>query len=138
MAETRYKLPCLNQTNKIMIKEKAKKVEDILKRHSQTKDSDIELIALFWWEELANNSQGIDRDNFKIFLRCFREGALTMPDTITRVRRKLQEEIPSLRGANYEKRHAATKVVKEEIKEIPEMKGTYKALEQMTLGLFDR
>ena len=65
-------------------------------------------------------------------------GRLSQADTITRVRRKLQEEIPSLRGANYEKRHAATKVVKEEIKEIPEMEGTYKALEQMTLGLFDR
>ena len=121
-----------------MIKEKAQKVKDILIKYPQTQDSDSELIALFWWEELANNSQGIDRDNFKIFLRCFREGALTMPDTITRVRRKLQEEIPSLRGANYEKRHAATKIVKEEIKEIPEMKGTYKAFDQMTLGLFNR
>mgnify|MGYP003119216017 CR=1 FL=1 len=116
MAETRDKLPRLNQTNKIMIKEKANKVEDILKRHPQTKDSDSELIALFWWEELANNSEGIDRDNFKIFLRCFREGVLTMPDTITRARRKIQEEIPSLRGEKYNKRHSSVPNVKKEIR----------------------
>ena len=121
-----------------MIKDKAKKVEEILRRHSQTQDSDSELIALFWWEELANNSQGIDRDNFKIFLRCFREGVLTMPDSITRARRKIQEEIPALRGEKYHKRHSATEIVKEEIKEIPEMVGTYKALDQMTLRLFDK
>ena len=100
-----------------MIKDKAKKVEEILRRHSQTQDSDSELIALFWWEELANNSQGIDRDNFKIFLRCFREGVLTMPDSITRARRKLQEEVPSLRGNKYNKRHSAVPKVKKEIRD---------------------
>ena len=101
-----------------MIKEKAQKVKDILIKYPQTQDSDSELIALFWWEELANNSQGIDRDNFKIFLRCFREGVVTMPDSITRARRKLQEEVPSLRGEKYHKRHSAIPKVKKEIKEI--------------------
>ena len=127
-----------------MIKEKANKVEEILREYPDARDNDQELVAKYWQQELMaiKHKGGTDSiltyREIDLIYYIIQSGRLSQADTITRARRKLQEEIPSLRGANYEKRHAVTKVVKEEIKEIPEMKGTYKALEQMTLGLFDR
>ena len=103
-----------------MIKEKANKVEDILREYPQSRDNDLDLIARYWYLEMKKSQRGglyLSDDQIKAF--C-------------------QEEIPALRGEKYHKRHSATEIVKEEIKEIPEMVGTYKALDQMTLGLFDR
>jgi len=80
------------------------KVEDILRRYPQAKDNDNILVALYWWDELENNPHQIDREKFKLFLSYFREGNVTMPDTITRARRKLQNDKKSLRGDKYNAR----------------------------------
>ena len=127
-----------------MIKEKIKKVEKILREIATTRDNDQELIAKYWHDELREMKFDQERDfilthrEINLFYKVIESGILSQPDTITRARRKVQEEVPSLRGDKYHKRHSATEIVKEEIKEIPEMVGTYKALDQMTLGLFDR
>lgn len=124
-----------------MIKEKANKVEDILREYPQSRDNDLDLIARYWYLEMKKSQRGglyLSDDQIKAFCQLVTSGLITLPDTITRARRKIQEEIPALRGEKYHKRHSATEIVKEEIKEIPEMVGTYKALDQMTLGLFDK
>mgnify|MGYP003641482098 FL=1 len=127
-----------------MIKEKIKKVEKILREIATTRDNDQELIAKYWHDELREMKFDQERDfilthrEINLFYKVIESGILSQPDTITRARRKVQEEVPSLRGDKYHKRHSATEIVKEEIKEIPEMVGTYKALDQMTLGLFDK
>ncbi len=127
-----------------MIKEKIKTVEKILREIATTRDNDQELIAKYWHDELREMKfdQGTDfiltHREINLFYKVIESGILSQPDTITRARRKVQEEVPSLRGDKYHKRHSATEIVKEEIKEIPEMVGTYKALDQMTLGLFDK
>jgi hypothetical protein len=127
-----------------MIKEKIKKVEKILREIATTRDNDQELIAKYWHDELREMKFDQERDfilthrEINLFYKVIESGILSQPDTITRARRKVQEEVPSLRGDKYHKRHSATEIVKEEIKEIPEMVGTYKALDQMTLELFGR
>ena len=127
-----------------MIKEKIKKVEKILREIATTRDNDQELIAKYWHDELREMKFDQERDfilthrEINLFYKVIESGILSQPDTITRARRKVQEEVPSLRGDKYHKRHSATEIVKEEIKEIPEMVGTHKALDEMTLGLFDR
>ncbi len=127
-----------------MIKEKIKTVEKILREIATTRDNDQELIAKYWHDELREMKFDQERDfilthrEINLFYKVIESGILSQPDTITRARRKVQEEVPSLRGDKYHKRHSATEIVKEEIKEIPEMVGTYKALDQITLGLFDR
>ena len=127
-----------------MIKEKIKTVEKILREIATTRDNDQELIAKYWHDELREMKfdQGTDfiltHREINLFYKVIESGILSQPDTITRARRKVQEEVPSLRGDKYHKRHSATEIVKEEIKEIPEMVGTYKALDQMTLELFDK
>ena len=127
-----------------MIKEKANKVEDILREYPESRDNDNELVAKYWHSELSamRVEQGrrfiLTPREINLFYNVIQSGMLSQADTITRARRKIQEEIPALRGEKYYKRHSATEIVKEEIKEIPEMIGTYKALDQMTLGLFDK
>jgi len=127
-----------------MIKEKANKVEDILREYSESRDNDNDLVAKYWHNELSamRVEQGrrfiLTPREINLFYNVIQSGMLSQADTITRARRKIQEEIPALRGEKYHKRHSATEIVKEEIKEIPEMIGTYKALDQMTLGLFDK
>ena len=127
-----------------MIKEKINKVEEILRECPDARDDDNDLIATYWRQELmvikheeVKNSVLTQRE-IDLFYFIVRNGMLSQADTITRARRKIQEEIPALRGEKYYKRHSATEIVKEEIKEIPQMVGTYKALDQMTLGLFDK
>ena len=90
-----------------------KKVEDILRRYPQAKDNDNILVALYWWEELENNPHQIDREKFKYFLQYFREGNVTMPETITRARRKLQNDKKTLRGDKYNARHAKAKSIRD-------------------------
>ena len=127
-----------------MIKEKANKVEDILREYPESRDNDNDLVAKYWNDELREMKFDQERDfilthrEIHLFYKVIKSGILSQADTITRARRKIQEEIPALRGEKYHKRHSATEIVKEEIKEIPQMVGTYKALDQMTLGLFDK
>jgi len=89
-----------------------KKVEDILRKYPQAKDNDNILVALYWWEELENNPHQIDREKFKYFLQYFREGNVTMPETITRARRKLQNDKKTLRGDKYNERHNKAEAVR--------------------------
>ena len=49
------------------------------------------------------------------FLTDFANGKFPFPDTITRVRRRLQEKEPELRGENYKKRHQHDDDVKKSI-----------------------
>jgi len=127
-----------------MIKEKANKVEDILREYPESRDNDNDLVAKYWHSELSQMKRDEGRRfiltprEINLFYKVIQSGMLSQADTITRARRKIQEEIPSLRGEKYHKRHSATEIVKEEIKEIPQMVGTYKALDQMTLEHFDK
>tara|TARA_Y100000385_G_C13039266_1_gene614540 strand:- start:791 stop:1174 length:384 start_codon:yes stop_codon:yes gene_type:complete len=127
-----------------MIKEKANKVEDILREYPESRDNDNDLVAKYWHTELSQMKRDegtrfiLTHREISLFYKVIQSGILSQADTITRARRKIQEEIPALRGEKYNKRHSATEIVKEEIKEIPQMVGTYKALDQMTLGLFDK
>lgn len=49
------------------------------------------------------------------WLRLLRLGKVPSQDTVTRLRRMLQEQFPDLRGTKYEERHAREKVVKEQL-----------------------
>lgn len=127
-----------------MIKEKIKTVEKILREIATTRDNDQELIAKYWHDELREMKFDQERDfilthrEINLFYKVIESGILSQPDTITRARRKVQEEVPSLRGDKYHKRHSNDEKVKEEIREIPQMRGTTEALNQMTLGLFGK
>jgi hypothetical protein len=49
------------------------------------------------------------------FLKLMANGRLTSSDTITRVRRLVQEETPELRGKKYDERQAKQSQVKKDL-----------------------
>jgi hypothetical protein len=97
-----------------MIKEKRQIVEAILKRNIPSRDSDNVLLAEVWRDEYALKS--LDDDGYIAFLVSLHLGQLSTPESITRVRRKLQETNPLLRGDKYKKRHSLQETVKEELR----------------------
>lgn len=94
-----------------------KRVENLLRKTYRLRDNDNKLVATIWWNELKE--RGIDPKKHKEILIMFAEGQLSMPDSITRVRRRLQETNPSLRGDTYGKRQAHQPEIIRQIREMP-------------------
>lgn len=65
-----------------------------------------------WIQELNALGEDYKKLSAVDFMHFYAEGKLTNTDTITRIRRKLQETSPNLRGKKYEKRQARQKDVK--------------------------
>ena len=77
------------------------KTFDILETFAECRDSDERLTAYYWFKEIK--AKGINPEEVKLldFLGFYSRRELTSSDTITRCRRKIQEENPSLRGEKY-------------------------------------
>jgi hypothetical protein len=76
------------------------KVYSVLTEVSETRDDDRLLLAHIWIKEVGN-----EKGNLKEFFEQFLSGKLSNPETVTRIRRKLQEQHTSLRGEKWEIRH---------------------------------
>ena len=84
---------------------KTKKViEALLRKTPRLKDSDSKLIATYWFRELEY--KGLDAKEITAydFLKQYAESQLTNAETIRRMRAKLQEDNPDLRGKVYNAR----------------------------------
>ena len=77
------------------------KVEKLLELKPHLRDDDNSLICNIWFSEVDNIG---DYSAIK-FLKIFSEGKLTSPESIRRMRQKLQEENESFRGESYKARH---------------------------------
>ena len=113
---------------KLLNKKLQEKVRHILMEKSKARDCDRFLTSCIWWQELeeqtlkgrrqreagyilnANSGSG-----FPVFLRLYNDKVLTLADSITRARRKLQEEDKTLRGENWYKRKGRAEEVRQEI-----------------------
>jgi hypothetical protein len=85
------------------LKDNKIKVEYLLSKYPETRDSDGALIATFYLNE-TGGKEILQNKSAHEFLKLLYKDKLTPASTIIRVRRKLQEQIPALRGKNYEKR----------------------------------
>lgn len=99
------------------------KVKHLLIKHPKTRDNDNELVCWFWYYECTEvNFHHKDFMPNKLsmlnFLSQYKKGLYTNSDNITRVRRKLQELDPGLRGENYKKRHESANYIKNNIKKL--------------------
>lgn len=81
-------------------KELQRIVRNILLTNEAARDSDRLLIVEIWKAEAVEQYLVSSESLLRAFLDC----KLPMPDSITRARRKLQEEIPTLRGKRYGER----------------------------------
>ena len=90
------------------------KVVNLLTEHPSLRDSDERLTANIWYTHTKN----VDEIDAITLLSRFAEGKLPSYESISRCRRKIQEEKPDLRGKKWAKRHSKQQLVKDEIKEI--------------------
>tara|TARA_R110002020_G_scaffold177087_6_gene369844 strand:- start:535 stop:846 length:312 start_codon:yes stop_codon:yes gene_type:complete len=76
-------------------------VKELLTNKPHLRDNDNKLICTYWYRELkAKNVNPYKLDGVE-FMQMFANNKLTNIKTIERMRRKLQEEYPELRGKLY-------------------------------------
>lgn len=78
----------------------------MLKTWEHLRDDDFKLIASYWKFEAENKQLDLDKMSANDFLKMFAEGRLTHSESVRRVRAKLQEENPALRGKSYGRRQS--------------------------------
>ena len=78
------------------------RVQYLLEQFSHLRDSDERLIASYWFYQIGGDR--FDVMTAKDLLDMYCTGKLANAETIRRCRAKIQEQIPALRGTNYEVR----------------------------------
>jgi hypothetical protein len=73
------------------------RVKALLEKYPHLRDNDNKLIATIWKQDLKNMGINLDIATYN-FLQLYALGELTNAETIRRVRQKIQEENPELRG----------------------------------------
>ena len=96
-----------------MIKEKLKWVHQKLISHPELRDSNERLYYLFLKEKGYNMNNDV-----KTFLKDMADRKIPYLDSIARASRKIQEEVPELRGQYWKKRQGKEIEVRTEIKSI--------------------
>ena len=86
----------------------------LLKKKSHLRDSDRRLTCNIWWKSVSNPELLM----FEDFIRLYIKGDIPESDSITRCRRKIQEENEQLRGESWDLRHGLEDIVKDEIREL--------------------
>ena len=89
------------------------KVIQLLTWYPQLRDNDPLLVATFQKYEIGANK--FEKLSAREFLTLMIDGKITTYDTITRARRKIQEEYPQLRGENYIERQKNSVEVRNKI-----------------------
>ena len=79
-------------------------IQQLLTKYPNLKDNDNKLIANYWNLELKNKNIDINIMTASELLSMYANSKLTNAETIRRMRAKLQEDVPSLRGRAYELR----------------------------------
>ena len=90
------------------------RVTRLLTVKSDLRDNDRRLTCNIWWKSVSNPELLM----FEDFIKLYIDGKVPESDSITRCRRKVQEENEELRGESWDLRHGLEDVVKEELREI--------------------
>lgn len=85
-------------------------VKQLLHYYPELRDDDDRLIANIWHRQLKKMKMQSSQ-----CLTAVAKGLLTTPESIVRCRRKLQEELPELRGRKWEERQQRGNKIRKEI-----------------------
>ena len=99
----------------ITIKER---VKYLLQKHEHLRDSDKKLIATFLKFELIRKGINPEEISGKELLQMVASGKVSLPESIRRIRQKLQEQNPELRGKHYKSRKQQAEFVRENIHDL--------------------
>jgi len=89
----------------------ATEVQHALQKHPVLRDDDNRLIANIWFKRLPT----IDELSGREVLMIIAKGKLPSFESISRCRRKIQQEDKSLRGELWDKRHQIAKDIRKSI-----------------------
>lgn len=91
------------------------KIQELLLQKRYLRDCDKKLCTHIWYRELI--AKGLDPHTTPIteFLKIYANGKLTSDSTITRLRCKLQETNPQVRGQRYLERQAKQNKVQRDL-----------------------
>jgi len=92
-----------------------KTIRTILHEEVETRDNERLLHCNVWWNEIKELYPSQAKAACQDFLRIYNDGHLTPPSTISRARRKLQEEDKTLRGEKWYKRKGRAEEFKQDI-----------------------
>lgn len=95
----------------LLTKNLADRVFKLLAEHPHLRDSDFQLLAMVWKDEVPENKHS---GSVYEFLGALSDNKYTNPESIRRVRQKIQEENPHLRGKKWTGRHKKGESFKEE------------------------
>ena len=90
------------------------KVTRLLTVESNLRDNDRRLICNIWWKSISNPELLMFEDFIKLYIK----GKIPESDSITRCRRKVQEERRELRGRTWNLRHGLEETIRKEIREL--------------------
>ena len=90
------------------------RVTRLLTVKSDLRDNDRRLICNIWWKSVSNPELLM----FEDFIELYIKGNVPESDSITRCRRKVQEEKKELRGKSWDLRHGLEDTMIKEIREI--------------------
>lgn len=100
--------------------EKIKSLKEIVKnkllQNESNRDSDSKLIANIWYNQIGGSN--IAKMSAMDLLKIISEDKLSSPESIRRVRQKIQETDPLLRGKSYKVRKVKAEEVRYEINKI--------------------
>jgi len=97
------------------IKANKELITSLLSRHPHLRDDDSKLLATVWKIILQYDGTDIKVISGYDLLKEMANGQLPSTESVTRCRRKLQEENISLRGELWKKRHQEQVNVKDQI-----------------------
>lgn len=87
-------------------------VMELLETESKYRDNDAMLVAKVWSIQLGGYDKLKDTSTFDFLCEYVREDTfLVSHESVTRARRKIQENIKHLRGDKWEKRHGESESV---------------------------
>ncbi len=93
-------------------------VKTLLIAKQDYRDSDSLLVVRMWYDELKLSHINAKDITAIQFMEMYRDEKLTSADTITRARRKVQEENISLRGKSYKERQKKQEEVIQQLKSL--------------------
>ena len=91
-------------------------VKTMLQENQRLRDSDEKLMANIWYKFIGEDKiMNLTAINL---LQKLSDGTLPSYESISRCRRKIQEEIPDLRGEKWKERHDAEEAVIKELRQM--------------------
>ena len=91
----------------------------LLKSHPHLRDDDNKLVANIWHKFLIDAGTPSKDITAEKFLELFSQNKLPNPQSIFRIRRKLQEEFKELQGDKWIARHNKQEKVKDQLYNTP-------------------